>query len=176
MLFSNIDYDDYVGRIGIGRVERGSIQVGQTVTICGGAEDTRQNARITKLYQFEGLKRVEHDSAQLGDIIAVSGIAELNMRPNRLRHRLRGAFALCEDRRAHRVHEFHGEQLPLCWAGGQVRHLPEPADRLFKEVETNVAMRWRRRIPPIPTRSRAGASCTFPSSLSRCAARGMNFR
>ena len=127
VLFSNIDYDDYVGRIGIGRVERGSIQVGQTVTICGGAEDTRQNARITKLYQFEGLKRVEHDSAQLGDIIAVSGIAELNIGQTGLRHRLRGAFALCEDRRAHRVHEFHGEQLPLCRAGGQVRHLPEPA-------------------------------------------------
>ena len=46
VLFSNIDYDDYVGRIGIGRVERGSIQVGQTVTICGGAEDTRQNLSL----------------------------------------------------------------------------------------------------------------------------------
>src|SRR5699024_12429183 len=66
-------------RIGIGRVERGSLKVGQTVTICGGAEDHRQNARITKLYQFEGLKRVEHESASLGDIIAVSGIADLNI-------------------------------------------------------------------------------------------------
>ena len=75
VLFSNIDYDDYVGRIGIGRVERGTIKVGQTVTICGGGEDRHQNAKITKLYQFEGLKRVEHESARLGDIIAVSGIA-----------------------------------------------------------------------------------------------------
>ena len=75
VLFSNIDYDDYVGRIGIGRVERGTIQVGQTVTICGGAEDHHQNARITKLYQSR-LKAGGASVRQLGDIIAVSGIAD----------------------------------------------------------------------------------------------------
>ena len=117
VLFSNIDYDDYVGRIGIGRVERGSIQVGQTVTICGGAEDTRQNARITKLYQFEGLKRGGARFRPAGGHHRRVGHRGAEHRPDRLRHRLRGAFALCEDRRAHRVHEFHGEQLPLCRAG-----------------------------------------------------------
>lgn len=79
VLFSNIDYDDYVGRIGIGRVERGKIQVGETVTICGGQEDVQKNAKVAKLYQFEGLKRVEAQEACLGDIIAVSGIADLNI-------------------------------------------------------------------------------------------------
>ena len=59
VLFSNIDYDDYVGRIGIGRVERGHIHVnGQAVVLCTNDGNT-QNVRITKLYQFEGLKRVE---------------------------------------------------------------------------------------------------------------------
>ena len=79
VLFSNIDYDEYVGRIGIGRVERGSVKVGQTVTICSSTSDEKRNARITKLYQFEGLKRVDAESAELGDIVAVSGMADLNI-------------------------------------------------------------------------------------------------
>ena len=127
MLFSNIDYDDYVGRIGIGRVERGSIQVGQTVAICGGDEDTRQNARITKLYQFEGLKRVEHDSAQLGDIIAVSGIADLNIGQTACATDCVEPLPFVKIDEPTVSMNFHGEQLPLCRAGGQVRHLPEPA-------------------------------------------------
>ena len=70
ILFSNIDYDDYTGRIGIGRVERGRVKNGQFVTLCK-TDGTPQNARIGKLYQFEGLARVEHETAALGDIVAV---------------------------------------------------------------------------------------------------------
>ncbi len=141
VLFSNIDYDDYVGRIGVGRVERGEIKVGQTVTICGGPEGGQKNARITKLYQFEGLKRVEAESARLGDIIAVSGIADLNI----------GQTACDVD---------HVEPLPFVkideptvsmnflvnnspFAGREGKFVTSRnlRDRLFKEVETNVAMR-----------------------------------
>ena len=127
VLFSNIDYDEYVGRIGIGRVERGSLQVGQTVVICGGAEDHRQNAKITKLYQFEGLKRVEHQSAQLGDIIAVSGITDLNIGQTAC------AVDCVEPLPFVKIDEptvsmnFMVNNSPLRRAGGQVRHLPEPA-------------------------------------------------
>ncbi|HBC26582.1 MAG TPA: translational GTPase TypA, partial [Ruminococcaceae bacterium] len=78
VLFSNVDYDDYVGRIGIGRVERGEIHDGENVVLCCKDGETK-NAKIAKLYQFEGLKRVEVQEAKLGDIVAVSGIAELNI-------------------------------------------------------------------------------------------------
>ena len=78
ILFSNIDYDDYVGRIGIGRVERGSVTTGQPIVLCQ-HDGTTRNARVTKLYQFEGLKRVETKKAELGDLVAVSGIADLNI-------------------------------------------------------------------------------------------------
>jgi len=78
ILFSNIDYDDYVGRIGVGRVERGSVKVGETVAICAEGEKSK-NARVAKLYQFEGLKRVEAETAEIGDLIAVSGIADLTI-------------------------------------------------------------------------------------------------
>ena len=73
ILFSNIDYDDFVGRIGIGRVERGHVRTGQAVTVCK-TDGTTVSARIGKLYQFEGLRRVEHEEAGLGDLIAVTGI------------------------------------------------------------------------------------------------------
>lgn len=140
LLFSNIDYDEYVGRIGIGRVERGSCKVGQTVMLCHN-DGTCKNARITKLYQFEGLKRVEAESAGLGDIVAVSGITDLNI----------GETA---------CHPEHPEPLPFVkideptvsmlfmvnnspFAGKEGKYVTSRniRERLFKEVETNVAMR-----------------------------------
>ena len=141
VLFSNIDYDEYVGRIGIGRVERGSIQVGQTVVICGGAEDHRQNAKITKLYQFEGLKRVEHQSAQLGDIIAVSGITDLNIGQTAC------AVDCVEPLPFVKIDEptvsmnFMVNNSPFAGREGKYVTSRNLRDRLFKEVETNVAMR-----------------------------------
>ena len=54
MLFSNVDYDDYVGRIGIGRVERGEVHDGENVVLCH-RDGTTKNVRVVKLYQFEGL-------------------------------------------------------------------------------------------------------------------------
>ncbi|MFR7478992.1 MAG: GTP-binding protein, partial [Acutalibacteraceae bacterium] len=78
VLFSNIDYDDYVGRIGIGRVERGRIHVNDNMVLCT-KEGTNRNVKITKLYEFQGLKRVECQEAALGDLVAVSGITDLNI-------------------------------------------------------------------------------------------------
>ncbi|MGN1348387.1 MAG: GTP-binding protein, partial [Acutalibacteraceae bacterium] len=77
--FSSLDYDDYIGRIGIGRVERGTVKEGQRVTICHMDGTVTNNVRISKLYQFEGLKRVEAQSASLGDLISVSGISDINI-------------------------------------------------------------------------------------------------
>lgn len=140
ILFSNIDYDDYVGRIGIGRVERGSVKNGQSAVLCTRDGGTK-NVKIAKLYQFEGLKRVETETAQLGDIIAVSGITDLNI----------GETACAPD---------HVEALPFVkideptvsmmfmvnnspFAGKEGKYVTSRnlRDRLFKEVETNVAMR-----------------------------------
>ena len=67
LLFSSLDYDDYIGRIGVGRVERGQIKRGDNVVLCKQDGGT-QNVKISRLYQFEGLKRVEVDSAVMGDI------------------------------------------------------------------------------------------------------------
>lgn len=141
VLFSNIDYDEYVGRIGIGRVERGEIKAGQQVAICGGGEEGHKNAKISKLYQFEGLKRVEADSARLGDIIAVSGITDLNI----------GQTACDTDNIDPlpfvKIDEptvsmlFKVNDSPFAGREGKFVTSRNLRDRLFKEVETNVAMR-----------------------------------
>ena len=75
MLVSSIDYNDYVGRIAIGRIERGEIAVGQEVSVSS-FHNTKDpyRAKITSMYQFEGLKRVPVERAQVGDIICLSGI------------------------------------------------------------------------------------------------------
>ena len=73
-----LDYNDYVGRIGIGRIYRGRIRVGEQVTLIK-KDGSHKNYRVTKLFGFSGLKRVEIDSAEAGDIVAISGMDDLNV-------------------------------------------------------------------------------------------------
>lgn len=141
VLFSNIDYDEYVGRIGIGRVERGSVKVGQTVTICSSTSDEKRNARITKLYQFEGLKRVDAESAELGDIVAVSGMADLNIGETACdpEHVEPLPFVKIDEPTVSMM--FMVNNSPFAGREGKYVTSRNLRDRLFKEVETNVAMR-----------------------------------
>ncbi|ANU54484.1 translational GTPase TypA [Acutalibacter muris] len=141
VLFSNIDYDEYVGRIGIGRVERGEIKVGQQVAICGGGEEGHRNAKISKLYQFEGLKRVEAESAKLGDIIAVSGITDLNIGETACTtdHIDPLPFVKIDEPTVSML--FKVNDSPFAGREGKFVTSRNLRDRLFKEVETNVAMR-----------------------------------
>ena len=80
MLISSIDYNDYVGRIGIGRVERGTIKVGQQVTV-GDYHESRKpfNSKVVTLYQIEGLNRVPAEEAKVGDIVWISGIEDITI-------------------------------------------------------------------------------------------------
>lgn len=73
-----LDYNDYVGRIGIGRVSRGTIRLNETVSICR-LDGTIKQFRITKLFGFLGLNRIEVEEAVAGDIVAVSGLADINV-------------------------------------------------------------------------------------------------
>ncbi len=80
MQVSTIDYNDYVGRIALGRIERGSIKIGDTVTICSPEKDKGSKpTRVTSILQFEGLSRVPTESAAIGDIIALSGIENIEI-------------------------------------------------------------------------------------------------
>ncbi len=142
ILFSNIDYDEYVGRVGVGRVERGTVRNGQAVTLCRG-DGTTQNCRIGKLYQFEGLNRVEYDTASVGDLVAVTGIADLNI-----------GETVCDPQCVEALPFVHIDEPTISmlfmvnnspFAGREGKYVTSRnlRDRLFKEVETNVSMRVR---------------------------------
>ena len=80
VLVSCIDYNEYVGRIGIGRIERGQMKVGQEIAICDyHREDVKGRSRITAIYQFDGVKRSPVDVANVGDIVSFSGIENVNI-------------------------------------------------------------------------------------------------
>ena len=140
ILFSNIDYDDYTGRIGIGRVERGMVKNGQPVVICK-TDGTTANARIGKLYQFEGLKRVEHDSAVMGDLIAVTGIADLNIGETACSPDCVEALPFVKIDEPTISMLFIVNNSPFAGREGKFVTSRNLRDRLFKEVETNVSMR-----------------------------------
>ena len=140
ILFSNIDYDDYTGRIGIGRVERGSVKNGQPVVLCR-RDGSTTNARIGKLYQFEGLRRVECDTASLGDLIAITGIADLNIGETACdpEHPDPLPFVRIDEPTISML--FMVNNSPFAGREGKLVTSRNIRDRLFKEVETNVSMR-----------------------------------
>ncbi len=140
ILISNIDYDDYVGRIGVGRVERGTVSTGEAVVECISENETK-NVKIGKIYKFEGLKRVEADSASAGEIISVSGVSGLNI-----------GETLCSPEKIEplpfvKIDEptvamnFMVNNSPFAGREGKFVTSRNIRDRLFKEVETNVSMR-----------------------------------
>ncbi|MDD3693375.1 MAG: translational GTPase TypA, partial [Oscillospiraceae bacterium] len=140
ILFSNIEYDDYVGRIGIGRVERGSVKSGQNVTVCTTA-GTTFNARIGKLYQFEGLKRVEYESAVAGDIIAVTGIADLNIGETACDTEFVEPLPFVNIDEPTISMLFLVNNSPFAGREGKFVTSRNLRERLFREVKTNVSMR-----------------------------------
>lgn len=80
VLISTIDYNEYVGRIGVGKVDNGRIAVNQEVMLMNHHDpDKKKKVKISKLYEFDGLKKVEVSEANIGSIVAVSGIADIHI-------------------------------------------------------------------------------------------------
>ena len=140
ILFSNIDHDDYVGRIGIGRVERGHIKDGQQMVLCC-RDGSTKNVKIGKLYQFEGLRRVEVESADLGDLVAVSGFTDLNIGETACSPDCVEPLPFVKIDEPTVSMLFMVNNSPFAGCEGKYVTSRNLRDRLFKEVETNVAMR-----------------------------------
>lgn len=140
ILFSNIDYDEYVGRIGVGRVERGNVKSGQSAVLCCRDGSTR-NVKLSKLYQFEGLKRVETDTASVGDLVCIAGIADLNIGETACSPEKVEALPFVKIDEPTVSMLFMVNNSPFAGKEGKYVTSRNLRDRLFKEVETNVAMR-----------------------------------
>ncbi|MCI8999589.1 MAG: translational GTPase TypA [Clostridia bacterium] len=147
MLVSNIDYDDYVGRIAVGRVERGTVKLGMPVSICK-KDDKVTNGRIAKLYTHVGLKRVEVEEVQAGDIIAIAGIPDINI-----------GETICDYDHPEKIDfvdideptvsmTFSVNNGPFAGKEGQFITSRHIRDRLFKELERNVSLRVKETDSP----------------------------
>ena len=139
MLVNTLDYDDYVGRIVVGRIVRGSIKNGANITLMG--DEGSVKAKIGRLYSYQGLKRVETEEAQAGDIVALIGLSNANIGDTI------ADFDNPEALQGIKIDEptlsmvFSVNNSPFAGREGEFvtsRHL---RDRLFKEVETNVSMK-----------------------------------
>ena len=140
MLVSSIDYDNYVGRIAIGRVESGSISQGQNVAVCRKTGEIQQT-KIGKLYTYQGLKRFEIEKAEAGDIIAVMGIPDINIGETIADSAQPEAIPFVDIDEPTLSMTFSVNNGPFAGREGQFvtsRHLK---DRLMKELESNVSLR-----------------------------------
>ena len=140
VLFSSLDYDDYIGRIGVGRVERGTIKKNDALVLCK-TDGTQQNVKISRLYQFDGLKRVEVESASVGDIICVSGIVDLNIGETLCSPECVEPLPFIKIDEPTISMNFIVNDSPFAGKEGKFVTSRNLRDRLFKEVETNVSMR-----------------------------------
>lgn len=139
-LVSSIDYDEYVGRIAVGRVERGQIKGGQQAVLCK-KDGTFENIKISRLYVFSGLKRVESPLASTGDIIAIAGIPSITIGQTVCDVGSPEPLPFIEIDEPTISMAFSVNNSPFAGREGTYvtsRHL---RDRLFKELETNVSLR-----------------------------------
>ena len=147
MLVSNIDYDDYVGRIAIGRIERGTVKLNMPVSICGKEEKITQG-RIAKLYTYMGLKRVEVEEVGAGDIIALAGLPDINIGDTicDLNHPEKIPFVDIDEPTVSMT--FSVNNGPFAGREGQFITSRHIRDRLFKELERNVSLRVKETASP----------------------------
>ena len=139
MLVSNIDYDDYLGRIAIGRVERGTIKTGTTVAVC--KNDKTEQGKIAKLFTYMGLKKAEVEEVRAGDIVCLSGISDINI-----------GDTICDINNPEKIPfvdideptvsmTFSVNNGPFAGREGEFVTSRHIRDRLFKELEKNVSLR-----------------------------------
>ena len=140
ILFSNIEYDEYLGRIGVGRVERGRVKSGQSVSLCH-ADGTNTVVKIGKLFMFEGLKRVEVSEAKFGDIIQVSGIDKINIGETACDREHIEPLPFVKIDEPTLSMNFMVNNSPFAGREGKFVTSRNIRERLFKEVETNVSLR-----------------------------------
>lgn len=137
---NTLDYDDYVGRIGIGRVSNGTIRAGQMVSICK-TDGQCEQVKIGKLWTYEGLKRLEAPEAVAGEIIALAGLGQVNIGETVCDLENPIPMPLLTIDEPTLTMDFIVNNSPFAGREGKYvtsRHLRE---RLFKEAETNVSMK-----------------------------------
>lgn len=139
----SLDYSSYVGKIGIGRVHRGTLKAGQSVLIMNGPDDTPKPAKINQIMQFEGLDKKIVESAQAGDIVLVNGIEELNIGTTITDPAHPEALPMLSVDEPTLTMSFMVNTSPLAGREGKFVTSRQIRERLERELKSNVAMRLR---------------------------------
>ena len=139
----SLDYSSYVGKIGIGRVHRGTLKAGQSVMIMNGPDDTPKPAKINQIMQFEGLDKKIVESAQAGDIVLVNGIEELNIGTTITDPAHPEALPMLSVDEPTLTMSFMVNTSPLAGREGKFVTSRQIRERLERELKSNVAMRLR---------------------------------
>ena len=142
LLISTIDYNEYVGRIGVGKVDNGKVSVNQEVVIVNHHDpDSTKRVKVSKLYEFDGLNKVEVREAGIGSIVAISGIADLHIGDTLCSPDAPNAIPFQKISEPTIAMYFMVNDSPLAGKEGKFitsRHLRE---RLFRELNTDVSLR-----------------------------------
>jgi len=142
VLISTIDYNEYVGRIGVGKVENGSIRVNQDMVVVNAHEsDKQKKVKISKLYEFDGLNKVEVREATIGSIVAISGIADIAIGDTLCSTENPVAIPFQKISEPTIAMQFIVNDSPFAGQEGKYvtsRHL---RDRLLRELNTDVSLR-----------------------------------
>lgn len=141
LLVSNIDADPYIGRIAVGRIERGTISQNQNCAIVTYGEEGKKSARIVKLLRFQGLGKQEVQSASVGEIVCVAGISDINIGDTICDAATPEAVPFVNIDEPTISMTFSVNDSPFAGQDGKFVTSRHIRDRLFKEVETNVSMR-----------------------------------
>ena len=138
-----LDYNDYVGRMGIGRIQRGTIKVGETVT-CARLDGSTKSFKILKLIGYYGLKKLEIEQASAGEIVAVAGLPDINV-----------GETICSSSQVEPLPPLHIDEptlqmtfgtnsSPFSGKDGKLLTARQIEDRLFKEAQKDVSLKVRR--------------------------------
>ena len=142
VLISTIDYNDYVGRIGVGKVDNGSIKVNQEVMIVNHHDpDFRKRVKINKLYEFEGLNKIEVNEAKIGSIVAISGIPDIRIGDTICSVDNPEAIPFQKISEPTLSMDFMVNDSPLAGQEGKFVTSRHIRDRLFRELNTDVSLR-----------------------------------
>ena len=144
-----LDYNDFVGRIGIGTIKKGTIHINDTVSVSR-LDGTTKNFKVMKLFDFEGLKRLEINEASAGEIVAIAGITDINVGETiNLPGHIDPLPLIKLDEPTLQM-TFGTNSSPLCGQDGELLTARKIEERLFRETQRDVALRVER-IPNTET-------------------------
>ncbi len=142
VLISTIDYNEYVGRIGVGKVDNGCLRINQDAVVVNAHEpDKQKRVRISKLYEFDGLNKIDVTEARVGSIVAISGIADIHIGDTICDPEAPVAIPFQKISEPTIAMNFIVNDSPLAGQEGKYVTSRHIRDRLFRELNTDVSLR-----------------------------------